>query len=176
MSDAITTRVHGGGGPAYPVTAMSKDGKKYWEYAYEQLKSHRTQYKTEIDALDAGDRDTRERLLLHAAPGDALIDPLRLLRGKSLVGGAVDGDVFEGVTAAPIAFAPAPGYRPVTATAPTLAIGGPWRFYRAFWQAHGLDALARIDLHEIGPVEERRDDPCAPDRGQSDKRDRSRSR
>ncbi len=152
MSDAITTAFMNGHGPSYPVTATSKEGKKYWEYVYEQLKSHRTQYRQEIDALDAADRDTRERLLIHAAPGDALIDPLRLIRGKSLVGGSIGADVFDGIAAAPIPFVPAPGYRPVTASAPTLAMGGPWRFYRAFWQAHGLDALTGIDLHEIGPV------------------------
>jgi LmbE family N-acetylglucosaminyl deacetylase len=152
MSDAIDTQFMDGHGPSYSVTATSKNGSKYWEFAYAQLEAHRTQYRRELDQLAAANEATREQMLIHAPPGDALIDPLRFIRGKSLVGGTPAGDVFEGVSARPAAFTQTPGYHPETEPTITLAMGGPWHFYHQFWQAHGLEALAGIDLHEIGPV------------------------
>src|SRR4029077_8995194 len=65
MSDAITTEFMGGHGPSYPVTATSKEGKRYWEYSYEALKSHATQFRGQNEALAKADRDTRERMLIH---------------------------------------------------------------------------------------------------------------
>ena len=38
--------------------------------------------------------------------------PIRLIFGKSLVGGSVTGDVFEGITASPVAYAKSRGYEP----------------------------------------------------------------
>jgi LmbE family N-acetylglucosaminyl deacetylase len=69
--------------------------------------------------------------------------PIRLIWGKSLVGGAPTGDIFEGITAAPIAYVRARGYEP-PAPAVALELGGPWAFYRAFWPAHNLDHLAEL--------------------------------
>lgn len=152
MSDAMDTRFMDGHGPAYSVTGSSKNGKKYWESSYAQLQAHLTQYRHELEQLAAVDQATREQMLIHAPPGDALIDPLRFIRGKSLVGGTPGGDVFEGVTVTPVAFARAPGYHAETTSTIGLELGGPWHFYRQFWRAHGLEALEGIDLHEIGPV------------------------
>jgi LmbE family N-acetylglucosaminyl deacetylase len=153
MSDAIDTQFMEGHGPSYSVTARSSaDGKPYWQTAYEQLRAHITQYRPQLEQLAATDDAGRERMLTQAPPGDALIEPLRFVRGKSHVGGSPTGDVFESVTADPISFAPHPGYRPETATTPAIALGGPWHFYSRFWQAHGLGVLASIDLHEVGPV------------------------
>jgi hypothetical protein len=47
---------------------------------------------------------------------------------------------------------PPPGYRSAKPSGVTIALGGPWSFYRRFWQAHGLDMLTSIDLHDVGPV------------------------
>jgi hypothetical protein len=33
-----------------------------------------------------------------------------------------------------------------------LTLGGSWRFYRAFWQAHGLGEMPAMDLHDVGPI------------------------
>jgi LmbE family N-acetylglucosaminyl deacetylase len=153
MSDAADTRFMEGHGPAYPVTASSKSrGIPYWQFAYEQLQAHVTQYRTELEQLAAADVATRERLLTQAAPGDALIDPLRFVRGKSYVGGAASGDVFEGITDAPVDFVPAPGIRSARKDDFVFALGGPWHYYRQFWEAHDLADLAAIAREEIGPI------------------------
>ncbi len=153
MSDAIDTKFMEGHGPSYSVTARSKaDGKPYWQTAYEQLRAHVTQYRPQLEQLAATDDAGRERMLTQAPPGDALIEPLRFVRGKSHVGGSPTGDVFESVTNDSISFVPQPGYRPETAAVLAIALGGPWHFYRRFWQAHGLGRSSSIDLHDVGPV------------------------
>ena len=153
MSDAIDTAFMEGRGPGYSVRARSKaDGRPYWETAYNQLRAHVTQYRTELEQLAATDEAGREQMLTKAPPGDALIEPLRFIRGKSHVGGSPTGDVFDSITAGDLAFMPPPGYRPAKSAGVTIALGGPWSFYRRFWQAHGLDVLTAIDLHDVGPV------------------------
>lgn len=152
MSDAIDTRFMDGHGPSYPVMAQSKKGDKYWEYAYRQLQSHVTQYREELAQLAAVDNATREKMVTEAQPGDALLDPLRFVRGKSLVGGMPGGDVFEGVSAVPIAFESPARTGNGTTSGVSLELGGPWAFYHRFWRAHGIAELGGIDLHEVGPV------------------------
>jgi LmbE family N-acetylglucosaminyl deacetylase len=77
--------------------------------------------------------------------------PTRLIFGKSLVGGSATGDVFEGVTGAPLEFKPAPGFQPDTETGLSLSLGGPWGFYREFWKAHNLNHLAALlPVPEVG--------------------------
>ena len=75
-----------------------------------------------------------------------------LIFGKSLVGGAVTGDVFEGVGAGAIPFARVHGFEPEARHGVTLEIGDPWRFYARFWKAHDLDHLAElIPVPEAAP-------------------------
>ena len=69
--------------------------------------------------------------------------PVRLIFGKSLVGGNPTSDVFEGITSTPTAYLRARGYDPPT-PAVALELGGPWAFYRAFWKAHNIDHLAKL--------------------------------
>jgi LmbE family N-acetylglucosaminyl deacetylase len=72
--------------------------------------------------------------------------PMHLIFGKSLVGGSVAGDVFEGVRSMPIAFTRVRGYEADKAAAPlSFVIGDPWRFYAEFWKAHDLDRLAALN-------------------------------
>jgi LmbE family N-acetylglucosaminyl deacetylase len=153
MSDAIDTAFMEGHGPSYSVRARSKvTGRPYWETAYTQLRAHVTQYKAQLEQLAATDDAGREQMLTNAPPGDALIEPLRFIRGKSHVGGSPTGDVFESIAAGDLPCTPAPGYRPVNVNGLTISLGGPWSFYRRFWQAHGLEMLTSIDLHDIGPA------------------------
>ncbi len=74
--------------------------------------------------------------------------PVRLILGKSLVGGTRTGDVFEGIEGAPIRYIRVRGYEPPTATAVGIELGGPWAFYRAFWQAHDIGHLANLHAPE----------------------------
>ncbi len=67
-----------------------------------------------------------------------------LIFGKSLVGGTVTGDVFEGVSQQPIAFARVHGYEAPQQNGLSFEIGDPWRFYALFWKAHDLDRLAEL--------------------------------
>jgi LmbE family N-acetylglucosaminyl deacetylase len=75
--------------------------------------------------------------------------PVQLILGKSVVGGSVTGDVFEGTVPDPMAFAPVKGYRPETHTGLSLELGGQFSFYRKFWAAHNIERLA-----ELMPVQE----------------------
>jgi LmbE family N-acetylglucosaminyl deacetylase len=67
-----------------------------------------------------------------------------LIFGKSLVGGAVTGDVFDGVSQQPIAFARVQGYEDPPQSGLSFEIGDPWRFYTLFWKAHDLERLAEL--------------------------------
>ncbi len=80
--------------------------------------------------------------------------PMHLILGKSLVGGAVTADVFEGVTGGAIPFAKVRGYEPAPSNGLTFEIGDPWRFYSLFWKAHNIDNLAQlIPVPEATPSE-----------------------
>jgi LmbE family N-acetylglucosaminyl deacetylase len=87
-------------------------------------------YKTQNDFTDAQLKEFSEL-------------PIRLIWGKSLVGGTPTGEVFEGITADPIAYVRPHGYQP-PAPAVALELGGPWAFYHAFWPAHNLEHLAEL--------------------------------
>src|SRR5262249_26758394 len=39
---------------------------------------------------------------------------------------------------------PAHGYHMVSRSGLSIELGGPWNFYKQFWQAHGLDHLATL--------------------------------
>lgn len=153
MSDANDTSFMEGHGPSYSIKAISSARKApYWQLVFEQLHAHRTQFAREYDQLAAADPVTRERLITANPDGEGLIDPLRLVRGTSHVGGAVTGDVFEGITSAPVPFVAAPGYRPAAGDRVTMTLGSQWHFYRQFWPAHGLSELPALDHPAIGPV------------------------
>ena len=159
MSDALDTRFMTGHGPAYSVKEISKaKGVPYWQLAFEQLNAHVTQYKTMLAQLASLDAATRERVAVGDTGGDALIEPLRLVRAKSDVGGTAEGDIFEGITPAPIPLVRWPREQ---AARPALAlrVGGPWQFYRDFWQAHALPALTMSADGLIGPVDQ--DEPVS---------------
>ena len=148
MSDAMDTSFMTGHGPAYPVTERTSKGLPYWQIPYQQLTAHLTQYRPELEKLAAMTPAEREQAVLNSPSG--LTNPLRLIRGRSVVGGAVEGDIFTGLPVGPVrAIAP-----PVAAAAaePMLTLGGPWAFYRQFWRAHGLSDLSSIPLQAIGPV------------------------
>jgi LmbE family N-acetylglucosaminyl deacetylase len=77
--------------------------------------------------------------------------PVHLILGKSLVGGSVTGDVFEGVVPGPIPFVPARGYQPETHTGLSLELGGQFAYYREFYAAHNLERIANLEpIQEFG--------------------------
>jgi LmbE family N-acetylglucosaminyl deacetylase len=70
--------------------------------------------------------------------------PVHLIFGKSLVGGSVTGDVFEGIRPDPVPFTRVPGHSPENHSGLSFEMGDPWRFYSLFWKAHSLDNLAAL--------------------------------
>jgi LmbE family N-acetylglucosaminyl deacetylase len=129
-----------GKGPEYSMTAMSPSQHvSYARLAAKELSFHRTQY---------GD-----------APAKALAtnnlhdyeQPLSFVLAKSLVGGAVTGDIMEGVGSGQIPFAPVRGYRPPeNAPALSIELGEGWAFYRRFYPAHNLDVMPGLLAPELG--------------------------
>lgn len=122
-----------GAGPTYSNTEVSPaKGVPYARLSAEELSFYLTQEgNIGKKALARGDFKAFEQ-------------PARFVLGKSLVGGTTTDDVFEQVTAGPIAFVRPPGYQTATSSGVSLKLGGPWEFYREFWKAHALDGLANL--------------------------------
>jgi LmbE family N-acetylglucosaminyl deacetylase len=127
FSDATHFDFYKGNGPEYPTDDISPSRKiPYSRVAAEAWNL----YKTQNDFTDAQLKEFSEM-------------PVRLILGKSLVGGTATGDAFEGVTPSPIAYVPARGYQ-TPAPGLKLELGGPWAFYHEFWIAHNIEHLADL--------------------------------
>ena len=122
-----------GNGPSYSNTAVSPSRR----VSYAKLNAqHQTFYLTQEAYLGT------EAFKHNDFSGFEY--PMRFIFGKSVVGGSRTGDIFDGITPAPAAFAPVRGYRPTARGSLSLELGGPWLFYREFWKAHNLDHLAGL--------------------------------
>lgn len=140
FSDATDTHFMDGKGPRYAVADISPSQKlSYARIAAESCAEHLTQ----------SDSGMMAKKGLQSGDLGYLSNPVKFVLGKSYVAGSVTGDVFEGVRSGPIRFHKAPGFVPQETTAVTVEFGGPWRFYREFWQAHGLERLAGLVLPEV---------------------------
>ena len=76
-------------------------------------------------------------------------EPSRFVFGKAHVDASATGDVFAALKPQPLTYVAPPGYHPVTLTAPAFELGGPWRFYRLFLEAHGLSHLSNLTPPEL---------------------------
>ncbi len=127
-------------GPQYGSKDLSQSrGKSYARLAAEEMSLHLTQ----------GDSGQVAREALEKDDYKVFDDPSRLVLGKSHVQSGIEAEIFEGITATPIAFAPAPGYRPHEAAGLSAELGGPWAFYTRFWQAHGIEHLQKLLQPEV---------------------------
>ena len=59
------------------------------------------------------------------------------------------GDVFEGVSTAPIAFVRPPTPAPEQHSGVSMTLGGPWIFYERFRRAHDLMSIPQAQFPEI---------------------------
>lgn len=127
-----------GKGPEYPTTNISPSRKIPYSRVAADAWGY---YKTQNDFTASQLKEFTEM-------------PVRLIFGKSVVGGSVTGDVFDGITSKPIAYVRARGYEP-TAGGVTLELGGPWAFYHQFWSAHNIERLTDLYSPEaqVGPAE-----------------------
>lgn len=128
FTDATHFEFLKGNGPEYPTSDVSPSRKvPYSRVAAEGWSFYKTQGS---DYTDAQLRAVTEM-------------PVRLILGKSLVGGARTADVFEGLPNSNVAYARPRGYEPPPAGV-TVGLGGPWAFYQAFWRAHNIEHLAEL--------------------------------
>jgi LmbE family N-acetylglucosaminyl deacetylase len=145
FADADREDIFRGLGPEYPVKDISKTSKHaYWRMALDSFRLHETQAKNFSDSI-ANMNDAQLEKLVTSNWGDLQ----HFVRGRSLVGGSLTGDIFDGITPDGVAFAP-PEKAPRSAS-PTLSaeLGGPWTFYDDFRRAHGLQNLPHPEPPEI---------------------------
>src|SRR5580704_1936165 len=134
-------------GPKYSVKEISKSAKQaHWRVALESFRRHETQAKGLIDSLDKMDEPQIEKIVTSDSFWSSGIS---FVLGKSLVGGSVTGDIFEGVTPGAIPFA-----RPEVTPAPSqseisVELAGPWNYYAEFRRTHGLTHLPHPEPPEI---------------------------
>jgi LmbE family N-acetylglucosaminyl deacetylase len=140
FSDATNQSFQSGKGPRYSTEDISPSKNvPYYKIAADEMTYHLTQGDTgqmAVNAINKGDFTYFRQ-------------PELLITGKSLVPGSITGDVFEGITSSLIPYAPVPGYKPLPRSGISIELGGPWSFYREFWQVHGLSQLPTL-LSEIG--------------------------
>jgi LmbE family N-acetylglucosaminyl deacetylase len=145
--DADREDIFRGKGPAYPVKDISKSSKQpYWRMALDSFRAHQTQAKSFLDKIAQMDEAQIEKM---ATADGGWTDTLHFVLGKSLFGGSVTGDVFDGITPGAIPFA-RPDVSPEPAR-PELSVelGGPYSFYAEFRRAHGLGNLPHPEPPEI---------------------------
>lgn len=128
FSDATHLDFAKGKGPEYPTNGISPSRKvPYSRIAADAWAYYKTQ---NSDFSDAQLKELTE-------------SPVRLIFGKSLVGGGETSDLFDGVKPGPIPYVKPRGYQ-----APgddlALELGGPWAFYQAFWPAHDIERVADL--------------------------------
>jgi LmbE family N-acetylglucosaminyl deacetylase len=135
FSDAADTGFQSGKGPHYSTEDDSPSRKTpYYKIEAEELSFHLTQ----------GDTGQVAAAAIRKGDYTYFRQPILLILGKSLVGGSITGDTFEGISSGSIPFSPHPGYKAVQRPGISVELGGPWSFYREFWQAHGLLQLSGL--------------------------------
>lgn len=145
--DADREDIFQGKGPSYSVKEISQTGKRaYWRMALESFRAHQTQAKSYLDKIAQMDEAQIEKV---ATSKDGWGEDQHYVLGKSLVGGAVTGDIFEGITPGAIPFA-APEVSPEPSRPElSMELAGPWSFYAEFRRAHGLMNLPHPEPPEI---------------------------
>lgn len=141
-----TYDIFAGRGPQYASADISPTRHvAYKLLAAQAFALHRTQGGDKIERAlreHALDSSQDEGLTLATAP-------VKLILGKSLVGGGTSDDVFAGIEPQGIPFhplAPAPDEHN---SEPALTIGDPWNYYHEFWRAHDLDHLSDVVPLEV---------------------------
>jgi hypothetical protein len=140
FSDTAHTDFLAGKGPSYSAKDISPSHHvPYARLAAEECAFHLTQDDTGQMASAALKKND-----LHYFE-----EPVQLVFGKSHVKSSVTGDMFEGVVPDGISYEPPPRFIARKPSEPVLELGGPWRFYHSFWQAHGIEHLANLVPPEV---------------------------
>ncbi len=140
FSDTAHPETLKGKGPAYLSTDISPSRHaSYARLTAIECAFHLTQ----------GDSGQLAKAALEKNDLHAFETPVLFVFGKSYVPSSTTADLFQGVIPAGVPYQSAPGYRDPKRTYPTIELGGSWKFYTAFWQAHGLNSLAGLIAPEI---------------------------
>jgi LmbE family N-acetylglucosaminyl deacetylase len=138
FSDAAHTEFLKGQGPSYSATEKSP----FHHVSYARLAAEECAYH-----LTQGDSGQVARSALAKNDLHYFEQPVLFIFGKSYVKSGITSDLFEGVEQNGIDYHRPPGFSLPQLTSAKLELGGPWYFYRNFWQAHGLERLPNL----IGP-------------------------
>lgn len=145
FSDAYDTSFMDAHGPRYALTDVSPaQHTSYAVLAAREASHYSSQlgYPDVRGALARGDEQAVVAMLT-GGPEPLLPNPLRLLLGKSRVGGNPTGDIFEGIGTDHVIAPDRP--RPAsTGSDLSFTLGDPWAFYERFWRQHDLEHLARL--------------------------------
>jgi LmbE family N-acetylglucosaminyl deacetylase len=145
--DAERQDIFRGKGPDYSVKEISKSSKQaYWRMALDSFRAHQTQAKSYLDKIAQMDEAQIEKM---ATSSDGWGEDQHYVLGKSLVGGTVTGDIFEGITPGAIPFARPEVSQETARPELSMELGGPWSFYAEFRRAHGLTNLPHPEPPEI---------------------------
>ena len=140
FTDAAHTDFLAGKGPSYSAKDVSPSRHvSYARLATEECSFHLSQPDSGAACKKALDTNNLNGFDI----------PDQFIFGKSLVKSSTTGDLFEGVIPGGIPYQAAPGFIPQKHSQSVLELGGPWHFYRMFWQAHGLEHLANLVPPEI---------------------------
>jgi LmbE family N-acetylglucosaminyl deacetylase len=143
--DADKEDIFRGMGPQYSIKENSKSFKHpYWRLSLDGYLAHETQAKSFAETVKAMSDAQMEKMVM-SDWGDSQ----KFVRGKSLVGGAVTGDIFENITGDPIAFQHAELSSDPQRPEISVELAGPWSFYADFRRAHGLGHLPHPEPPEI---------------------------
>jgi len=146
FSDASDDKPFKGKGPEYPTSAVSPTRHvPYWRVSVDVFRFHLTQYRSYIEKFEGLNDEQLNKL----AKQDGWDGPVELIFGKANVPSSMTGDVFEGVSAAPIPFVRSTTPAPEQRAGVSMELGGPWTFYEDFRREHGLTSIPQAAVAEI---------------------------
>src|SRR5216683_3269887 len=147
FADADREDIFRGKGPDYSVKEISKSSKQpYWRMALDSFRSHQTQAKSFLDKVAQMDEAQIEKM---ATSDEGWSDAQHFVLGKSLAGGSMAGDIFEGIKSGAIPFARSEVSADPARPELSVELDGPWSFYAEFRRAHGLANLPHPEPPEI---------------------------
>jgi LmbE family N-acetylglucosaminyl deacetylase len=145
FTDAFEAAFFKGHGPEYDGSQTSPSRKaSYLQLAAESAAAYHTQLPDPNIGKRIEGGDTSASAIGELQKAGYLPEPVRLWLGKSHVASAATEDVFQGVSSTPIAFAPPERLPARTLGKVDVEFGGPFGFYRNFWQAHELKSLETL--------------------------------
>jgi len=147
FSDADDQKQFAGSGPEYSVREVSPSQKKpYWRLALDAATPHLTQFPEDIQRLSQMSDEELNKMMSDPKAG-WWPEPMTLTFGKASVATERTADVFQ---QARLEENQRPGIIGSKAMpVPSVELGGPWGYYREFYERHGL-MLPEAKLPEIG--------------------------